>query len=137
MFIEKFQSNNTIIENIIVNTTNNNNYQCLYYLIKNPTNISRLKYKNIPKSNNIKKLYQLSYQLPPKWLLNEDLILDLVEKLIINITLYVNDIYKYYKDNINILTEQIIIYDNEMIQESLHIKNSESKKFMIDKVHFD
>lgn len=122
MFNEKFQFNNTIIENIILNTINNNNYQqCLYHLIKNPTNISRLKYKNIPKSQYIKKLYQSLNQLSPTWLLNEDLILDLVEKLIVNITLYVNDIYEYYKDNINILTEQIINKDDLLnIYECIH-----------------
>ena len=131
MFAIKFQFNNTIMENIILNTTNNNNYQqCLYYLIKNPTNISRLKYKNIPKSNNIKKLYQSLNQLVPTWLLNEDLILNLIERLILNITLYVNDIYEYYKDSINILIEQIIKEDD-----LLNIY--ECKKFMIDKVQFD
>jgi len=95
MFSLSFEIGDTIMENIIINTTNNKiHQQCLYYLIQNPTNIARLKYKNIPKSREIKKLYEL-YQ---NWLLNEDLILDLVERLIVNITNYINDIYENYKD---------------------------------------
>ena len=109
MFDEQFETDETIISNMIINTTKDSrNQQCLYYLIKNPTNISRLKYKNISKSENIKKLY---YQ-PPKWLLNEKLILNLVEQLIVNITLYIDNIYENYKDDINVLTEQIIKDDN-------------------------
>jgi hypothetical protein len=126
MFAIEFQSNDTIISNIIINTTEDSyNQQFLYYLFKNPTNIARLKYKNIPKSNNIKKLYQVI----PTWLLNEDLMLNLVEELIINITLYVNDIYKYYENDINILTEQIINHDD-----LLNIKNSED--VIIDTNHY-
>jgi len=110
MFAISFNSDDSIISNIIINTTINTvEQQCLYYLIKNPTNIARLKFKNIPKSQNIRKLYR------PTWLLNESLILNLVEKLIVNITLYVNDIYERYEDDINILTEQIIKDDDQMM----------------------
>ena len=109
MFDESFIPNDTIISNIIIKTTkDSHSQQCLYYLIKNPTNIARLKFKNIPKSNDIKKLYQI----PPNWLLNECLILNLVEELIVNITLYINNIYNYYEKYINNLTEQIITDDN-------------------------
>jgi len=98
MFNLSFESNDTIMENILINTTNNKKYQqSLYYLIQNPTNIARLKYKNIPKSREIKKLYKLF----PTWLLNEDLILSLVEQLIINIMNYISDIYENYKDTLD------------------------------------
>jgi len=101
MFNQEFHSNNTIMENIVINTTNDKKYQhCLYYLIQNPTNIARLKYKNIAKSREIKKLYEFS-KFDLSWLLNEDLILDLVDRLIVNITNYINDIYENYKDTLD------------------------------------
>jgi len=112
MFQEEFISDNTIISNIVLNTTNDKCYQqFLYYLIKNPTNIARLKYKNIPKSKTVKNLYKS----PPSWLLNEDLMMSLVENLIVNISSYINDIFDCYKDEIIDLTKKIINDDNEMI----------------------
>jgi len=123
MFNQLFEPNNTVISNIIINTTENKHYQqCLYYLISNPTNITRLKFKNIPKSEYIKQLYQ-SRSTYPNWLLDENLILNLVEKLIVNITLYFDNIYDCYKKEIITLTEHIIVFD-KLVKEcdSLDIK---------------
>ena len=120
MFNQSFEIGDTIMQNIVINTTNDKIYQnCLYHLIQNPTNITRLKYKNILKSREIKKLYELHQD----WLLNEDLILSLVDKLIVNITDYVNHIYKNHKDTLNdieMFQKMDLLFENINIYRWIH-----------------
>jgi len=112
MFNEEFHSDDKIISNIILNTTNNKLYQqFLYYMIKNPTNICRLKYKNVPKSIMVKNLYKST----PSWLLNEELMLNLVDQLISTLTSYINNIYDSYKEQIKILNKKIVDYNDQII----------------------
>lgn len=98
------------IKNIVNKITSDKNcQQCLYYLTINPTNLSRLEWKNIPKSNKIKLFYGKSV-LP--WLLNNDLILDLTDKFIYELALVVNTIYLIYKSDIDNMIEEINNLEN-------------------------
>ncbi len=104
---------NCNLNNIILNTTSDKNCQlCLYYLIKNPSNLSRYQWKNVEKSNKIKKYYQLLDDTYPRWLLNETL---LIETFITHLNNYINTIYLQYQNDINVLVNEINKYDQEMI----------------------
>jgi hypothetical protein len=103
------------LSDVIINivrkiTTYKNCQQCLYYLISNPTNLSRLKWKNIPKSDKIRNL-QLD---PPTWLLNNDLIIDLVDKFIYELKLIVDVIYSQYAFNISTIIQEINNLENDL-----------------------
>jgi hypothetical protein len=106
------------IINIIDKITNNINHkQCLCYLIKNPTNLSRLKWKNIPKSDKIKHFYNSHFnnEVMANWLLDNDIILRLVDEFIEHLGLTINDIYLKYKNEIDIITMNIKQLENEHI----------------------
>jgi hypothetical protein len=112
-----------ILINIINNISPNIIHkQCLYNLIQNPTNLSRLKWKNVNKSNLIKQFYTSHIKIPslslPSWLLNEELILSLTSTLIKFLSQTTNNIYLKYKtpidaiiNNINDLQREYIYYD--------------------------
>lgn len=92
---------NTSIDAIICNTTSDTIcQQFIYYMVKNPTNIARLKFKNRPKSEQIKKLHQYT------WLVTDDM-LNLINLFIVNLTIYIDNIYNEYKNDID-LTKQIL-----------------------------
>ena len=102
------------IVNIIEKITSDKNYQqCLYYLVSNPTNLSRLKWKNIPKSDKIRFMYEQNSQLVPLWLLNNDLIINLVDKFIYELGLIVNDIYVEYASTISNIIQEINNLEND------------------------
>ncbi len=120
-YIDKLDSCNlsSTIINVIDNiTTNNNQKQCLYYLVKNPTNLSRLKWKNIPKSNEIKQFYKSHFNsILPQWLINDNIV-KLVDKLIKYLGILTNNIYFNHKINIdeaitkiNELEREYMIFD--------------------------
>lgn len=97
----ELQSINTSIDAIICNTSNDIiHQQFIYYMIKNPTNIARLKFKNSPKSEQIKKLHQYT------WLVTDDMV-NLINLFIVNLTIYIDNIYNEYKNDID-LTNQIL-----------------------------
>jgi hypothetical protein len=120
MFDIKFDADiilsDTLI-NIIYNTTLDKNSQiCLYYLIKNPTNLSRLRWKNISKSNKIKNfLCNNDDNKIPLFLLNDELILNLVDHFISNLSYITNEIYMIYAMEIDHLTNEINQLENIMI----------------------
>lgn len=104
-----------MIKNVIEEITDNINYQqCLIYLVQNPTNISRLYYKNIPKSNKIKEFYQQYLPLTdmPTYLISSEIPL-ILNKFIDDIGLMVDEIYGKYRNDIAILTENIYYYDRQ------------------------
>lgn len=106
------------IINIIDKITNNINHkQCLYHLIKNPTNLSRLKWKNIPKSDKIRHFYNCYFKNDnmPNWLLDNDIIIGLVDEFVECLGENVNDIYLKYKNNIDDITNKINQLEREYI----------------------
>lgn len=104
---------NNHLNNIILNTTSDKNHQlCLYYLIKNPSNLSRCQWKNVEKSNKIKKYYQ-HLDAYPRWLLND--ITPLIDNFIHHLNNYINNIYLQYQKEINLLVIEINKYDLEMM----------------------
>jgi len=108
---------------IIKNTTSDKNSQlCLYYLIKNPTNLSRCLWKNIEKSDKIKNYYNTYlHAMYPNWLLNKDLLLPLLDKFINNLNILINNIYSQYQIDIKKLVDEINKYDKDiMINQCLY-----------------
>ncbi len=106
----------TIINIINEITGDDNQKQCLYYLVRNPTNLSRLKWKNIPKSDKIKQFYNRHLNLNlPRWLINNNIIIDLVDKLINKLGVVTNDIYFNHKENIDIVINRIDDLEREYI----------------------
>jgi hypothetical protein len=104
-----------IISNVINGISDNNNHrQCLCYLVKNPTDLSRLRVKNIPKSDKIKNFYRQYFQEIPTWLLNNDVILNIVDKFINIIGDIVNDIYSKYNIDIDTIISNIDKLENMM-----------------------
>lgn len=109
------------MKNILVKVSLNDNYmQCLYHLIKNPTNLSRLEWKNIPKSSNAMMLYG---ENKPCWLMNVDLYLQLSHDLMKELSLIVNNIYQSYNtlpiikeiNKLNYHTAKSDIRNNKML----------------------
>lgn len=109
----------------------------LYYLIKNPTNLSRLHFKNIPKSDYIKSL---GYKYD--WLINNDLCFKLIDNLIYQLGQAVNDVYQSYKQSINVFINEINnanewedkIYVEEQLEET-YIELSEELDKIFDGIN--
>jgi hypothetical protein len=115
----------TIINNI---TRNNTHLQCLQYLVQNPTNLSRLQWKNIPKANCILSLY-LQYSLDiPLWLPNTELLTFLTIQFLSQLKTTIHNTYILYESELIHLTNKINKYDKLFTEYNTQLSNSADKK---------
>jgi len=125
----------TQVRDIICSITNDkNSIMCLKNLISEPTNLSRFKWKNLPKTDKIRMFYSQylkSECVVPLWLPNTNLISFLIDQFIFKIKELVNNIYITFECEIKYTIYEINKYDS-LYRECINKLNNPVENNLLD-----